>query len=343
MLDWTGTNSNIRYYGTNAHHDTVWTASSTGTVSATLRYDPWGVLTSSTGTSLPDFRFQGSWFDTTASLSWVITRWYAPTLGRFISEDTLMGTAIDPPSRHLYAYGAGEPIGRWDPLGQRSGYNREELMKWVRWHQNPHDSVVQEAAAEVRQRWPRGTTYAALKFTAPPGYRIPGGGLNGGDGLPDVAWKFGKQMKLWEVKYQSDRGAAEGRSQIRRYIAALKKANQGITATAGNNLHSGGPIPIVGMPGLTVSWRSDGDGVVVYWTSWRPERPPYWVALERRSSQSSSNSNSDSGSGNARPLSLVPNGPAIDWRPTIAAAVEVSVAYAGYRFSIGRAGGGKHG
>ena len=58
MLDWTGTNSNIRSYGTNAHHDTVWTASSTGTVSATLRYDPFGTLTTSTG-SLPDFRFPG--------------------------------------------------------------------------------------------------------------------------------------------------------------------------------------------------------------------------------------------------------------------------------------------
>lgn len=118
QLDWTGTNSNIRYYGSNAHHDTVWTASSTGTVSATLRYDPWGTLTASTGASLPEFRFQGSWFDTTTSLSWVVTRWYAPALGRFLSEDSLLGTPADPPSRHLYAYGAGEPIGRWDPDGR---------------------------------------------------------------------------------------------------------------------------------------------------------------------------------------------------------------------------------
>jgi hypothetical protein len=38
LLDWTGTNSNIRYYGTNVHHDTVWTASSTGTVNIRLPY-----------------------------------------------------------------------------------------------------------------------------------------------------------------------------------------------------------------------------------------------------------------------------------------------------------------
>ena len=119
QLDWTGTNATIRYYGTNAHHDTVWTASSTGAVSATLRYDPWGTLTTSSGSSLPDFRFQGSWFDDTTKLSWVITRWYAPALGRFLSEDSLLGTPADPPSRHLYAYAAGEPIGRWDPDGRR--------------------------------------------------------------------------------------------------------------------------------------------------------------------------------------------------------------------------------
>jgi RHS repeat-associated protein len=123
LLDWTGTNSNIRYYGTNAHHDVTWMGSSTGTVSATLRYDPWGTLTASTGSSLPDFRFQGAWFDTTTVLSWVVTRWYAPSLGRFISEDSLLGTPSDPPSRHLYAYGAGEPIGRWDPDGRF----------WYRW------------------------------------------------------------------------------------------------------------------------------------------------------------------------------------------------------------------
>jgi RHS repeat-associated protein len=95
LLDWTGTNSN-------------------------LRYDPWGTLASSTGSSLPDFRFQGSWFDTATSLSWVISRWYAPSLGRFVSEDSLLGDPADPPSRHLYAYGAGEPVAHWDPDGRYS-------------------------------------------------------------------------------------------------------------------------------------------------------------------------------------------------------------------------------
>lgn len=118
LADWTGAGSDLRIYGTNAHHDTTWLASSTGSVSAALRYDPWGTPRSTVPSGYTPFRFQGSWFDATTDLSWVVTRWYAPALGRFISEDSLLGTPADPPSRHLYAYAEGAPIGRWDPDGR---------------------------------------------------------------------------------------------------------------------------------------------------------------------------------------------------------------------------------
>jgi RHS repeat-associated protein len=95
----------------------TWLATTAGAVTAALRYDPWGTPRAAVPSGYTPFRFQGSWFDDTTSLAWVVTRWYAPALGRFISEDTLLGEPIDPPSRHLYAYGAGEPVGRWDPDG----------------------------------------------------------------------------------------------------------------------------------------------------------------------------------------------------------------------------------
>lgn len=121
--DWTGsrlfewTDTSQTFYGTNGHHDVTWTADPSGAVSATLRYDPWGNLTASSGAYLPAFRFQGSWFNTAVDLAWLVTRWYATGLGRFISDDTFLGEPLDPPSRHLYAYAAGEPIGRWDSTG----------------------------------------------------------------------------------------------------------------------------------------------------------------------------------------------------------------------------------
>jgi RHS repeat-associated protein len=162
LLDWTGTNANIRYYGTNAHHDTVWTGSSTGTVSATLRYDPFGTLTNSTG-SLPDFRYQGSWYDATTSLSWVVTRWYAPALGRFLSEDSLLGEPNDPPSRHLYAYSAGEPIARWDPDGRywyrvKHGDTLHSVAQRFLGGEKFYSAIVKANRGRIAQR--RSTIYA---------------------------------------------------------------------------------------------------------------------------------------------------------------------------------------
>ena len=115
LLDWLGTSR--RLYGVNGHHDTTWTSDDTGAVTATARYDPWGNIVRSSGT-LPDWRFQGSWADTTTNLAWAVARWYDPVQGTFISEDTLLGSPENPGSRHLYAYGAGDPVGSWDPSGQ---------------------------------------------------------------------------------------------------------------------------------------------------------------------------------------------------------------------------------
>jgi len=118
LADWTGGGSDLRIYGTNGHHDVTWLAGSTGSVTAALRYDPWGAPRSTVPSGYTPFRFQGSWHDATTDISWVVTRWYAPSLGRFISEDTWLGSDVDPATRHLYSYGGGEPIGRWDPDGR---------------------------------------------------------------------------------------------------------------------------------------------------------------------------------------------------------------------------------
>jgi RHS repeat-associated protein len=116
-MDWASGGTNQRFYGTNGHGDLTWTAGSTGTVTATLRSDPWGIPGTSSGGSLPSFRFQGSWYDTSSALSWAVTRWYAPVLGRFVSEDSLLGRPLSPATRHLFAYGLGDPVDRWDRNG----------------------------------------------------------------------------------------------------------------------------------------------------------------------------------------------------------------------------------
>ena len=137
LADWTpGVTGSLRVHGTNAHHDTTWLADGTGAVIAALRYDPWGTPRSAVPAGFTPFRFQGSWTDTGTDLAWVVTRWYAPALGTFISEDSLLGDQQDPGSRHLYAYGAGEAVGTWDPDG-RAGrlpldFDHSPLGGWFR-------------------------------------------------------------------------------------------------------------------------------------------------------------------------------------------------------------------
>jgi RHS repeat-associated protein len=137
LLDWTGTSSNRRTYGTNAHHDVTWLAKDDGTVLQSLRYDPWGTPRSTPPQDYTPFRFQGSWNDQTTDLAWVVTRWYAPSMGRFVSEDSLLGEPREPDSRHLYAYAAGEPVGAWDPDGRCSTYDGyfRLLCSWTTFHE----------------------------------------------------------------------------------------------------------------------------------------------------------------------------------------------------------------
>ena len=118
LLDWLpGATPDRRYYGENAHHDVTWLADNSGAVSKQLRYDSWGNPRSAVPSGYTPFRFQGSWYDPNSDLSWVVTRWYAPSLGRFVSEDTLLGNPARPDSRNLYAYAVGDPVGHWDPFG----------------------------------------------------------------------------------------------------------------------------------------------------------------------------------------------------------------------------------
>lgn len=151
LIDWTGSGTDPRTYGTNAHHDVTWLAGASGAVTASLRYDPWGTPRSPVPGGYTPFRFQGSWHDQTPDLAWVVTRWYAPSLGRFISEDSLLGTPREPDSRHLYAYAAGEPVGSWDPDGTTSkstalriahAFLRYYAVRRFIWHQMMRNSFV---------------------------------------------------------------------------------------------------------------------------------------------------------------------------------------------------------
>ena len=117
LADWAPGGSGWRRYIANGHGDLVATADASGAVTTSLRLDPWGVPLRAVPAGYPAFGFQGSLTDRSTTLVYARARWYDPVLATFTSEDPIVGEAADPPSRHLYAYGAGDPVDRADPSG----------------------------------------------------------------------------------------------------------------------------------------------------------------------------------------------------------------------------------
>ena len=119
LLDWTGAGSNIRIYGENAHHDVTWLASSTGTVSQALRYDPWGTPTGRRPDRLHPVPVPGL----------LVRRHDRPVVGRHPLVCTAAWVASSARTRSwampsIHRAGSSMPMGRasrsarWDPDGR---------------------------------------------------------------------------------------------------------------------------------------------------------------------------------------------------------------------------------
>jgi RHS repeat-associated protein len=125
------------YLERDAHDDVTWTHDESGTPTSHAAYDPFGNLVSGS-TTLSATRWQSSYQDDSSGLYYVIARWYAPTLGRFLSDDPLTADATTPEARNPYPYAAGDPIDGSDPSGQATlkdgGVDRQEAIHMAQCH-----------------------------------------------------------------------------------------------------------------------------------------------------------------------------------------------------------------
>jgi len=72
-----------------------------GSVVWTATYEPFGAVSSITGSLVENQRFPGQWFELEAGLHYNWHRHYDPTLGRYTSPDPLGHVAPDPTSTHM--------------------------------------------------------------------------------------------------------------------------------------------------------------------------------------------------------------------------------------------------
>ena len=122
---------NYYYYETNLQGDIVAIYDEEGNRVVSFAYNAWGVFrqwvnntTVCTVAFLRAslFRYRGYIYDTDTGLYYLQTRYYDPTVGRFISPDSVeyLGANGDIQSYNLYAYCLNNPVNRFDSNGNLS-------------------------------------------------------------------------------------------------------------------------------------------------------------------------------------------------------------------------------
>ncbi|WP_426448479.1 polymorphic toxin-type HINT domain-containing protein [Paenibacillus sp. S-38] len=108
----------VAYYLHNGHGDVTELRDSTGTTRLNeYSYDIWGNPLVSNESITNPFRYSGEMWDNDAKLQYLRARWYDPSVGRFISEDSYEGDITNPLTLNLYSYTANNPLRFIDPSG----------------------------------------------------------------------------------------------------------------------------------------------------------------------------------------------------------------------------------
>ena len=93
------------------------TSVTSGAVSSTQVYYPYGSVRAMTGSAPTDFGFTGQRLDSSSALMYYGARYYDAALGRFVTADSVVPQADNPQSLNRYAYVLNNPIRYTDPTG----------------------------------------------------------------------------------------------------------------------------------------------------------------------------------------------------------------------------------
>ncbi|MBL7130493.1 MAG: VCBS repeat-containing protein [Candidatus Omnitrophica bacterium] len=112
--------SSIYYYHTNHLGSTDTITNSFGEEVVHYEYAPYGEIILTDGPDTTDYKFTGKPFDSETGLYYYGARYYNPTIGRFITPDTLVQNPFDPQALNRYTYCRNNPVNLTDPTGHWS-------------------------------------------------------------------------------------------------------------------------------------------------------------------------------------------------------------------------------
>ncbi len=107
----------LYYYLYNGHGDVIGILNDDGSVANTYDYDPFGNVTEQQEQTDNAFKYAGEYLDADTGLYYLNARYYDPSMGRFINEDTYEGQINNPLSMNLYTYVHNNPLIYVDPTG----------------------------------------------------------------------------------------------------------------------------------------------------------------------------------------------------------------------------------
>ena len=117
-------NGNNYFYVKNAMGDITDITDSSGAVVASYSYDPWGKVTSVSGSNLAianlnPFRYRSYYYDDDIGMYYLQSRYYNPEVGRFINCDDVnyIGYSDTARSYNAFTYCENNPINMKDPRG----------------------------------------------------------------------------------------------------------------------------------------------------------------------------------------------------------------------------------
>ena len=205
-------NNQHYYFQKNLQGDVIRILNNYGAVVVEYTYDAWGKVLTTTGSlastigSYNPFRYRGYYYDSETGFYYLQSRYYDPTVGRFLNADGMIGTNSGIQGYNLFIYCGNNYVLYFDPSGFAPITNAERIGKALsKWHEMAQNHIWGAVHAAVQKHIVSKHPYISKE------HLINGKRMD----LYDE-----KTKEVWEIKHGAlpAKGIAEAELSLQKYL-----------------------------------------------------------------------------------------------------------------------------